>query len=146
MFLLTYDMDNKVNFQIYLHNISVFPLDSGSGVRGVTSIKSTFHVNIQWQRHRVRHRPIKSRRRKMWGKHGDIALLNPQRAATQFLESAYQLTQYSLLHSSCLFVWLFLYWFFVVVVLYFLLIYFFRISPTNYSEVDRELIDSLSVL
>lgn len=30
----------------------------------------------------------------MWGKHGDIALLNPQRAATQFLESAYQLTQY----------------------------------------------------
>lgn len=77
----------------------------------------------------------------MWGKHGDIALLNPQRAATQFVESAYQLTQYiTFFLSVCL------YWFFVVVVLYFLLIYFFRISPTNYSKVDRELIDSLSVL
>lgn len=79
----------------------------------------------------------------MWGKHGDIALLNPQRAATQFLESAYQLTQYITFFLS---VCLFLYWFFVVVVLYFLLIYFFRISPTNYSKIDRELIDSLSVL
>lgn len=41
----------------------------------------------------------------MWGKHGDIALLNPQRAATQFLESAYQLTQYiTFFLSVCLIV------------------------------------------
>lgn len=82
----------------------------------------------------------------MWGKHGDIALLNPQRAATQFLESAYQLTQYITFFLSVCLIVFHLYWFFIVVVLYFLLIYFFRISPTNYSKVDRELIDSLSVL
>lgn len=41
----------------------------------------------------------------MWGKHSDIALLNPQRAATQFLESAYQLTQYiTFFLSVCLIV------------------------------------------
>lgn len=41
----------------------------------------------------------------MWGKHGDIALLNPQRATTQFLESAYQLTQYiTFFLSVCLIV------------------------------------------
>lgn len=51
----------------------------------------------------------------MWGKHGDIALLNPQRAATQFFESAYQLTQYiTFFLSVCL----------IVFVLVFLLLLF----------------------
>lgn len=38
----------------------------------------------------------------MWGKHGDIALLNPQRAATQFLESVSTDTIYYIL-LVCLF-------------------------------------------
>lgn len=80
----------------------------------------------------------------MWGKHGDIALLNPQRAATQFLESAYQLTQYiTFFLSVCLIVFVLV---FCCCCFVFFLIDFFRISPTNYSKVDRELIDSLSVL